>query len=323
MYQYVLPVVLPLVGGYILSSAILFYRPELIHTKKKTKFRCRHISHRGGAGENRENTMTAFRHAIENGSEMLEIDLQLTADNQVVVCHDDNLLRVAGLDCNVSKLNYQDLPPLMRRIPIQFHPGEICSPKNDDRQIPLLSSVFEAFPDIPINIDIKFNSDELIEKTNQLICEYNREHLCAWGNVNSDITERCHKHNPNIPLLFSFHRCGILLLLFYTGLLPFVPLKESFLEIMLPKVMLRRFEIPGSLRLICYLADWLLIRPSLFKHLEKRGIQTYLWVLNEDEEFELAFDRLKVAGVMTDYPVKLMEYLKTRDTNNESNHLLN
>lgn len=36
--------------------------------------------------------------------------------------------------------------------------------KNGDRKIPLLESVFKAFPDIPINVDIKSNSDELIDK---------------------------------------------------------------------------------------------------------------------------------------------------------------
>ena len=37
--------------------------------------------------------------------------------------------------------------------------------------------------------------------------------------------------------------------------------------------------------------------------------QTYLWVLNDDSEFDLAFNKLKVAGVMTDYPTRLRDYL--------------
>ena len=36
--------------------------------------------------------------------------------------------------------------------------------KNNDCQIPLLDTVFEAFPNIPINVDIKTNSDLLIDK---------------------------------------------------------------------------------------------------------------------------------------------------------------
>lgn len=52
-----------------------------------------------------------------------------------------------------------------------------------------------------------------------------------------------------------------------------------------------------------------MISPVLFKHLDKRGIQTYLWVLNDDSEFEMAFNKLKVAGVMTDHPTRLKNYL--------------
>lgn len=46
-------------GSYALSSIVLFYHPEILHKPRKMK-KCRHISHRGGAGENYENTMGAF-----------------------------------------------------------------------------------------------------------------------------------------------------------------------------------------------------------------------------------------------------------------------
>jgi len=40
---------------------------------------------------------------------MLEVDVHMTADKQVVVCHDNNLSRVAGVDCKISDLNYEVL----------------------------------------------------------------------------------------------------------------------------------------------------------------------------------------------------------------------
>lgn len=43
--------------------------------------------------------------------------------------------------------------------------------------------------------------------------------------------------------------------------------------------------------------------------------QTYLWVLNEDSEFDFAFNKLKVAGVMTDYPTRLRDYLCSSNLN--------
>lgn len=42
--------------------------------------------------------------------------------------------------------------------------GVTCQVKNEDCCMPLLESVFEAFPNIPINVDIKTNSDVLIDK---------------------------------------------------------------------------------------------------------------------------------------------------------------
>ena len=43
--------------------------------------------------------------------------------------------------------------------------------------------------------------------------------------------------------------------------------------------------------------------------------QTYLWVLNEDSEFDFAFNKLKVAGIMTDYPTRLRDYLHSSNLN--------
>jgi hypothetical protein len=37
-----------LIGSYMLTSMILFKYPTLLHKKKKVKFLCQHISHRGG-----------------------------------------------------------------------------------------------------------------------------------------------------------------------------------------------------------------------------------------------------------------------------------
>ena len=43
-----LAVVLPIIGSYIITSVVLLNFPTILHKRKNTKFRCRHISHRGG-----------------------------------------------------------------------------------------------------------------------------------------------------------------------------------------------------------------------------------------------------------------------------------
>lgn len=44
---------------------------------------------------------------MKQGTDMLEIDLHMTKDEKVVVSHDNNLLRVTGVDVNISDLNYK------------------------------------------------------------------------------------------------------------------------------------------------------------------------------------------------------------------------
>ena len=43
----------------------------------------------------------------------IELDCQLTKDGQVVVSHDNSLLRIAGVDKLISDLNYNELPEIL------------------------------------------------------------------------------------------------------------------------------------------------------------------------------------------------------------------
>ena len=54
------------------------------------------IAHRGGSDYRIENTLEAFHLAAKLGAEMWELDVRLSKDGVVVVCHDETLGRVAG-----------------------------------------------------------------------------------------------------------------------------------------------------------------------------------------------------------------------------------
>uniref|UniRef100_A0A671PTB9 Glycerophosphodiester phosphodiesterase domain containing 3a n=1 Tax=Sinocyclocheilus anshuiensis TaxID=1608454 RepID=A0A671PTB9_9TELE len=178
---------LPAVGGYALTSLYFLKNPHILHKKKQTAFYCTHISHRGGTVSD----------AAEVGTEMLELDCHLTKDGHVT-----------GQDVNISSLNLE--------VRGHFSTGS-------DRNFALLEDVFRKFPHIAVNIEVKENNSMLVEKISDLVKKYNREATSVWASVDTTIMKNCRKTNSSMPYMFTVKRGLKLLLLYYTGLLPFVP----------------------------------------------------------------------------------------------------
>jgi len=70
------------------------------------------ISHRGLCEQATENTARAFHAALEAGFTHLETDLRITADNHLVLVHDDDLTRVAGVPLTVTQTSRAELEQL-------------------------------------------------------------------------------------------------------------------------------------------------------------------------------------------------------------------
>ena len=67
------------------------------------------LGHRGASALAPENTLAAFRQAIDDGADGIEFDLQLSRDNVPVVIHDANLKRTALVNRMVRDLNAAEL----------------------------------------------------------------------------------------------------------------------------------------------------------------------------------------------------------------------
>lgn len=70
------------------------------------------IAHRGASADAPENTLAAFRLAKAQGASWLEFDAMISADEMVLLHHDDSLLRCAGLDVIVSATPYEEIAAL-------------------------------------------------------------------------------------------------------------------------------------------------------------------------------------------------------------------
>jgi glycerophosphoryl diester phosphodiesterase len=106
------------------------------------------IAHRGACGESPENTLESFRLAVEQGADMIELDLRLTSDGHLVAVHDLNLRRVAGHTVSVEETSLNILRHL--DVSYHFHRGRRRA------RIPTLEEVLEAIPPrFPLTLDLK------------------------------------------------------------------------------------------------------------------------------------------------------------------------
>lgn len=126
-----------LIGVYIFLSS-----PASLSKTKTAWLTQTLIAHRGLHSETvPENSMAAFEAAVEAGY-TIELDAQLTKDNQVVVLHDNDLNRVFGLDKQIGELTYEEL--------------QAYTILDSDQKIPLLSDVIAMIDDqVPVMIEVK------------------------------------------------------------------------------------------------------------------------------------------------------------------------
>ena len=117
------------------------------------------VGHRGSAGTELENTLAALRAGIDAGADYLEIDIRLTKDQQIVVCHDPNLARISSSQAVIADLTLEELKH------VELH--------NDER-VPTLREALELVGSTPLFIEIK--EDHMVRPLIQLLADFPNTH---------------------------------------------------------------------------------------------------------------------------------------------------
>ncbi len=92
------------------------------------------VAHRGGAFLGPENTLACVEKGMEAGAEWIEIDVHLSKDGKVVVCHDDRVDRTTDGKGYISEMTYDQI----RALKVVDAEGNVT-----DEYVPLLHEVLE------------------------------------------------------------------------------------------------------------------------------------------------------------------------------------
>ena len=113
------------------------------------------VAHRGGSRLAPENTMAAFREAVERWeADMLEMDVRLTRDGEVVVIHDETVDRTTDGTGPVFSFTLEEL----RRLDAGYRfvdPEGRAAFRGKGVQVPRFEDVLTAFPHMRMNVETK------------------------------------------------------------------------------------------------------------------------------------------------------------------------
>src|SRR5215212_7629564 len=113
------------------------------------------LAHRGASDIAPENTIEAFRLAVEAGAGGLELDVHITRDGRLVVIHDATVDRTTGGTGAVSGMTIDELRGLDAGYKFSPEAGPTRPYRGRGVRVPTLDEVLEEFPGVAVNIDIK------------------------------------------------------------------------------------------------------------------------------------------------------------------------
>jgi len=235
------------------------------------------FAHRGYRTKYPENTLLAFRKAIEAGCGGIELDVQLSKDGEIVIIHDEDVKRTTNAKGAVCDKTLEELRAL------DAGRGE---------KIPLLSEYFDLVEDLPIITNIELKNSEvpyegMEEKVLELVRARGMSDRIIFSSFSHESVRKIKKLAPDIP-------CGFLC----TKKIDFeavaAAMKETGVEYIHPGV--------RSLKI------------DFMEYVIEHDIPISVWTVNGKARMKRLIAH-GAYGIFTDNPAKLAKLIKELESN--------
>jgi glycerophosphoryl diester phosphodiesterase len=252
------------------------------------------IAHRGGRGLGPENTLYTFRRAVDLGVDVLEMDVHRTKDGQWVVLHDTTVDRTTNGTGPVNSFNLAEL----KRLDAAYHwspdNGKSFPLRGKGLAIPALSEVFEAFPQMRLNIEIKDAAQTELNSFCRLIHDYGMSQKVMVASFESDALQKFRSACPGIATSAGASEA----MLFYA-------LQKMHLESAYTPAA-QALQVPRTY------GDLQVVTKRFVEAAHARNLKVHVWTVNDVDSMKKLL-QLGVDGIMTDYPGRLLEIIPDQD----------
>jgi glycerophosphoryl diester phosphodiesterase len=254
--------------------------------------RPRLFAHRGGARIAPENTIQAFAAGLDAGADRLEMDVHATRDGHVVVLHDATVDRTTDGTGLVREMTLAELHRLDAGARFNGE-GDAFPYRGRGVRVPTLAAVLEAFPGVPLNIEIKQDQPAIEQAVLDVLDRFAARARVLLAAEEARIMARIRAAAPDVLTSFS---AG--------DVLEFVTAWQGGT--------LDAYRPPGvALQIPPSFGDVQLVTAESVAIAHGMGLEIHVWTIDDPAEMAALLD-LGVDALMTDVPPLAARLLRER-----------
>ena len=249
------------------------------------------FAHRGGVAVAPENTLVAFKRAIDAGFHHLETDVHLTRDGELVTLHDPTLERTTDGVGLVRGLTLAEV----RRLDAghRFTSDGATFPfRGMGVRIPTLEEVLALDPEVRVNIEIKERDPAALR--------------AVWGFIQHHrVYDRVLVASEHAPVVKAFRELS-------RGRVATSAGSGEILRFWLAtrlRLGPRRRPAFDALQVPARHGPLTVVDPAFVANAHRHGLQVHVWTINDEAEMRRLL-ALGVDAVMSDYPERLAAVLE-------------
>lgn len=248
------------------------------------QYKLRLYGHRGAPAHLPENTLPAFDRALADGANSLELDVHPTADGHFVVAHDPDGRRTAGVDEYIRDIRLDEV----RRWNVAPADG---SSGHAHIGVPTLEEVLEAFPGVPMSIDLKPDEPDAVPPLLEIVARHSAEGHVTLASFSNRVVHRMRK--LGYPGRTTLSKSEVAVLRF------------------LPRALARHFVKGDSAHIPVVHTGIRLDGRRFIERCRALGLRVDYWVVDDAEEARRLLDA-GATGIMSDDPAAIAPVFRER-----------
>ena len=245
---------------------------------------CPHIiAHQGSSLDLPPNTLEAFQLALDQGADIIELDIWRSKDGPWVVIHDRNLSRITGVNKDITKLTFEEIQLLDAVYNFSDSSGNYLY-RNKGYKIPSLEQVFKQFNNEKINIEIKTVSKLGLSDLVQMIKKYQMEKKVLVVSFSYNVIKKFRKISNN-QIATAASKSDIMRMIYF-GKLPWYKIRFEAFQMPFYSKKVERYGLKNT--------EWI-------GKMRSKGMEVHYWTVDNSEDIKKAFS-IGAGGVITNKP---------------------